>query len=81
MAARGLPRTAWLPRPAARCDLDPFKRVNDAFGHVTGDDVRALVRRADLALYTAKQGGRDRVVGLPSLCDPAADIDEPDNAV
>ena len=31
------------------------------------DDVRALLRRADLAMYTAKSDGRDRVVGIPDF--------------
>lgn len=35
------------------------------FGPV--DDARALMRRADLALYTAKSEGCDRVVGLPDM--------------
>lgn len=35
-----------------------------------GDDARALLRRADLALYTAKSDGRDRVVGIPDIACP-----------
>lgn len=34
------------------------------------DDARALLRRADLALYTAKRDGRDRVVGIPDIVCP-----------
>ena len=34
------------------------------------DDVRALLRRADLAMYTAKSDGRDRVVGIPDFIGP-----------
>lgn len=51
-------------------------RVTASFGVATlveDDDARSLLRRADLALYTAKRNGRDRVVGLsdlPTLHDP-----------
>ena len=33
----------------------------------TGDDVTAMVRRADAALYAAKRNGRDRIVFDPPL--------------
>lgn len=36
----------------------------DAMCGRAADDVRALLRRADLALYAAKREGRDRVVGI-----------------
>lgn len=42
--------------------------VTASFGVATlgpGDDARAVMRRADLALYAAKREGRDRVVGIP----------------
>lgn len=45
-------------------------RVTASFGVATlveDDDARSLLRRADLALYTAKRNGRDRVIGLPDL--------------
>ena len=41
--------------------------VTASFGVATldaADDARALLRRADLALYTAKKEGRDHVVGI-----------------
>lgn len=44
--------------------------VSASFGVATqasDDDVRSLMRRADLALYTAKAEGRDRVTGLPDI--------------
>ncbi len=44
--------------------------VTASFGvatHTSDDDSRSLMRRADLALYTAKVEGRDRVIGLPDL--------------
>jgi len=44
------------------------KRITASFGvasfDVDSDDARTLIRRADLALYTAKREGRDRVVGI-----------------
>lgn len=53
-------------------------RMTASFGVATlgpGDDVRLLLRRADLALYTAKSEGRDRVVGMPTIIDTSdADI-------
>jgi diguanylate cyclase (GGDEF)-like protein len=44
--------------------------VTANFGVATlgpADDARALMRRADIALYVAKSDGRDRVVGAPEL--------------
>lgn len=47
---------------------DPGKRITASFGVATldvdEDDARSLMRRADLAMYTAKRQGRDRVVGI-----------------
>lgn len=43
-------------------------KVTASFGVATlgeGEEARSLVRRADTALYRAKDGGRDAVVGIP----------------
>ena len=67
----------------AASPMDEAGAVTASFGVATldaDDDARALIRRADLALYTAKQEGRDRVVGLPGLCNPA-DVEIPDSTV
>jgi diguanylate cyclase (GGDEF)-like protein len=54
--------------------------VTASFGVATldpADDARALFRRADLALYTAKQEGRDHVVGITPPNSPG-DVDGPE---
>ena len=54
--------------------------VTASFGVATldaADDARALFRRADLALYTAKQEGRDRVVGITPPDSPGG-VDGPE---
>ncbi len=56
----------------ARHDL-PSGPVTVSLGVTTfapDDDPRTLMRRADLALYTAKHEGRDRVVALAAMEDP-----------
>lgn len=54
---------------------DDVGRVTASFGVATlgpDDEARLLMNRADLALYTAKAEGRNRVVGIPDLSVPAA---------
>ncbi|HVW84769.1 MAG TPA: diguanylate cyclase, partial [Bryobacteraceae bacterium] len=58
------------PLSVCVCDLDHFKRVNDRFGHATGDRVlvafadilRRNLRRTDVL---ARLGGDEFVLGLP----------------
>lgn len=57
--------------------LEPGSRVSASFGVAQlrqGDSLSELMRRADMALYQAKKGGRDRV------CLAAADALPPRNA-
>jgi len=53
------------------CDLDFFKRINDSFGHMAGDEYLQLVSRCLLGVFqretdvVARYGGEEFVVLLP----------------
>ncbi|MEX2532839.1 MAG: diguanylate cyclase [Nitriliruptoraceae bacterium] len=55
-------------RALADMPMSGVGQVTASFGVATyaaDDDARSMRRRADLALYTAKEEGRNRVIGLP----------------
>jgi diguanylate cyclase (GGDEF)-like protein len=70
-------RRAQLPVSLLMLDLDHFKRINDSYGHLAGDDVltafsalvRNLLRKEDLL---ARYGGEEFVVLLPGSAQAAA---------
>lgn len=56
----------------AICDIDHFKRVNDTYGHQTGDEaLRAFTRAVRMALrdtdYLGRWGGEEFMVLAPSI--------------
>ncbi len=58
-------------------DLDHFKRVNDTYGHLTGDDalreIAALLHHAVRSVdVVARYGGEEFVVVLPETAEPGA---------
>jgi two-component system cell cycle response regulator len=73
----------YLPRELARskryshplsiisCDLDNFKRINDGFGHTSGDEIlQSFVTRAENCFrsgidWIARSGGEEFVIVLP----------------
>jgi diguanylate cyclase (GGDEF)-like protein len=70
-------RRAQLPVSLLMLDLDHFKRVNDTYGHLGGDDVlrafatlvRSCLRKEDLL---ARYGGEEFVLLLPGASQNAA---------
>ncbi|HYC47517.1 MAG TPA: GGDEF domain-containing protein [Burkholderiales bacterium] len=70
-------RRAKLPVSLLMLDLDHFKRINDTYGHLAGDDVlkafsmlvRNCLRKEDLL---ARYGGEEFVVLLPGSAQTAA---------
>jgi diguanylate cyclase (GGDEF)-like protein len=72
-------RRAHLPVSLLLLDLDHFKRINDTYGHLAGDDVlrefsrlvREGLRKEDLL---ARYGGEEFVVLLPGTGAAAAQV-------
>jgi two-component system, cell cycle response regulator len=78
---RELERAARHERPLSliMCDLDHFKRVNDTYGHLAGDEVlRATVRviidgirKSD---WVARYGGEEFIIVLPETTLSSAQV-------
>ncbi|GID92654.1 diguanylate cyclase [Amorphoplanes digitatis] len=74
------------PVTALMVDIDHFKRINDAYGHQTGDDViKGVVGRLLVGLPTeglvARYGGEEFAVLLPGIDTSGPDLAEELRAV
>ncbi|UQU66977.1 diguanylate cyclase [Couchioplanes caeruleus] len=70
----GAARRSGDPVTALMIDIDHFKRINDTYGHQTGDDViRGVVDRLLAGLppdgLVARYGGEEFAVLLPGICE------------
>ncbi len=80
LGARECQRTAQLGQPLSLMvvDIDHFKAVNDAWGHLAGDRVICAVAQACLARsrmavdIVARYGGEEFVIVLPGIDAPGA---------